>query len=555
MRTREDGSVETTPANLVANRVFLKKNMPYTFNDRPWMIDIFDDDHRHVLMKTARQVSKSTWLAARVLTNTEACAPYTVLYLSPTFKQTSVFSHDRLGPTIKDSPHIAVRVDEDCLDNVLEKEFVDGSLIYLSYAKDNADRCRGLTVDEVDYDEIQDMQLDVVSAVTGESLFTSAWKREGYSGTPKSFSNPVEKTWRKSDQREWMVRCWHHGARAYHQKLTRRSVGLLGQICDRCGNALNTLDGLWVRTSTRNEDGSAPHIHGYHLPQIIFPTMETVLPNGGHGFLDWKDFLLKIANMDDATCANEKFGESADSAEMPISEDQLRAMCAAGIEMPTGYLDSMVGSYTFAGVDWGAGISSATALVIGQFNPKNPAKFRILFCRRFHKKDANPQYCVPEILRLCTLFRVKRLHADWGSGLGQNSRILEEMGDDYITTNYWSSSISGKNIAFDENLNRFVLNRSVTMSRFFEALKRQGFEVGFSWEDFRTFASDILNVRKEERTNGDPIFVHAADSMDDFCHATIYCWLIACWMKYSENFVDGARKTQGTKIHNPAMTW
>ncbi len=555
MRTRADGVIETTPANLVANRVFLRKNAPYTFNDRPWMADIFDDPHRYIFLKTARQVSKSTYLASRIVVHTEIYAPYTVLYLSPTFKQTSVFSHDRLGPTIKDSPHIAMRVDQDCLDNVLEKEFVDGSIIYLSYAKDNADRCRGLTADELDLDEIQDMNVDAVEGVVSQSLFTSRHKRRGYSGTAKSFSNPVERLWRKSDQREWMVRCRRHGKLAYHQKLTRRNVGLVGPVCERCGNVLNTLDGLWVRTSTRNDDGSAPHVHGYHLPQIIFPTTEVPLATGGFGFLDWAQFLIDMANNDDATVANEMFGESADSAEMPISEDQMRAMCAAGLSMPTEYSDSMIGSYTFAGVDWGAGISSATALVIGQFNPKNPNKFKIIFCRRFHKKDANPQYCVPEILRLCAIFRVKRLHADWGSGLGQNSRILEEMGDDFMTTNYWSSSISGKNIAFDENLNRFVLNRSVTMNRFFEALKRQGFEVGFSWEDFRTYANDILNVRKEERLNGDPVFVHDDGTMDDFCHATIYCWLIACWMKYSEAFVDTARKTQGSKLHNPAMTW
>lgn len=550
--------METTPANLVANRVYLKKDMPYTFNDRPWMVSVFDDDHRYKLLKTARQVSKSTTLAAEILVNTEIHAPYTVLYLSPTFKQTSTFSHDRLGPTIKDSPHIHMRMDADCLDNVLEKEFVDGSLIYLSYAKDNADRCRGLTADELDMDEIQDMNVDAVEHVVSQSLFTSRHKRRKYSGTPKSFANPIESLWRKSDQREWMVRCWRHGAKAFHQKLTRDNVGLKGQICSRCGNPLNTLDGLWVRTQTLTEDLKEPHIHGYHIPQILFPTLGTPLPGGSTGFLDWDQFLRDMEQADEATVLNEMFGESADSAEMPITEDQLKAMCTPGRAMATEYQADMNGSYTFAGVDWGAGIQSATAFVIGQFNPRTPNKFRLVFFRRFHKKDANPQYCVPEIMRLCQVFRVKRLHADWGSGLGQNSRILEEMGDDFITTNYWNTSIVGRNIAFDPNLNRFVLNRTVTMSRFFEALKRQGFEVAMDWNDFRSYAQDILNVRREERPNsGDPFYVHVDGKMDDFCHAIIYCWLIACWMKYSANFVDEARKSarEQSPIHNPALTW
>ena len=553
IRTTEDGVVQTTPANLVANRIFIRKNTPYGFDDRPFMVDIFDDPHRYVLMKTARQVSKSTWEAARILTNTEAYAPYSVLYLSPSFAQTSKFSHDRLGPTIKESPHLHVRMDKDCLDNVLEKEFVDGSLIYLSYAKDNADRVRGITVDEILYDEIQDMQLGPIETVTRESLFTSRHKKRAYSGTPKSLSNGIEQLWRKSDQREWMVRCRKHGSRPHHQKLTLKNIGTKGVICEKCGGPLNTLDGLWVRTSTRTEEGRDPHVHGYHIPQIIFPTTTSPLGNGKFGFLDWGEFLLDIQNGDEATVLNEKFGESADSAEKPITEDQLRALCVASKTMPMAADDSMTGEYLFAGVDWGAGIKSSTALVIGQFDPKNPKKFKFVFMRRYHKGDANPEYCVPEILRICQLFRVKRLHADWGSGLGINSRIEALMGEDYLTTNYWSSSIGGKNVAFDSNLSRFVINRSVTMTRFFEAMKRGGMEVAFSWDEYKPFSRDITAVFREERKNGDPYYDHNPEEMDDFCHAMIYCWLVSSWMKYSENFVDTARKSPGS-LHNPSLT-
>lgn len=554
MRTREDGRIETTPANLVANRIFIKKNMPYSFADRPFMIPVFDDPHRHLLLKTGRQVSKSTTLAARVLIHTEVYAPYTVLFLAPTFKQTSVFSHDRLGPTIKESPHLHVRMDADCLDNVLEKEFVDGSLIYLSYAKDNADRTRGLTTDEVLYDEIQDMLLDAIEAVTSQSMFTSRYKRRCFSGTPKSLSNGVERKWRQSDQREYMVRCHHHGALPYHQKLTLKNVGTEFQICDRCGHRLNTLDGLWVRTSTVTEDGKEPHVHGYHIPQIIFPTMDTVLPSGGKGFLDWTEFLQALDKEDDVTISNEMFGESADSAEKPITEDQLRAMCDPKRRMVCEYPEDAIGWYTFAGVDWGEG-KSATVLVIGQFNPKNPKKFRFLFFRSFKKRDANPEICVPEILRICELFRVKRLHADWGGGFGQNSRIHESKGDDFLSTNYWSSAIGGKNVNYDPNMNRFVLNKSVTFSRFFEAMKRQGMEVAMRWEDFQIFAKDVLAEFREERKNGDPFFDHNPDEPDDALHAMIYCWLIASWMRYSESFVDQARKAPTSTLHQPTISW
>lgn len=557
LRTLDDGSVATTMANLVANRIYIKKNTPYSFLDRPWMIDIFDDPHRYILLKTARQVSKSTTIGARILTNTEVYAPYSVIYLSPSFRQTASFSHDRLGPTIKDSPHLQVRMDQDCLDNVLEKEFADGSFIYLSYAKDNADRVRGISGDELDLDEIQDMDLDAVEKVVRESLFVSPHKRRLYSGTPKSFSNGIERRWRESDQREWMVRCRRHGPKPYHQKLTRRNVGKTGPICDRCGALLYTPDGLWVRTSTRTAEGKEPYIHGYHLPQIIFPTTETQLAPGKFGFLDWGEFLRDIESVDtdDATVANEKFGESADSAEKPITEDQLRALCVPQMRMPTQYADYMLGEYTFAGIDWGEG-KAPTVLAIGQFSPKNPKKFRLLFARKYSGRDARPEVCVPDILRLCEAFRVKRAHADWGGGFGQNSRLHEARGDEFLSTNYWSSSISGKNIAFDENLNRFVLNKSITFTRFFEALKRGGIEVAMCWEDFQNFGKDVLAEFREQRKNGDPYFDHHPNEPDDFLHAFVYCWLIACWIRYSADFVDNARvSAKSGTLHQPTVGW
>jgi hypothetical protein len=552
--TGEDGVVRTTPANLVANRIYVKKDTPYSFLDRPFMAQVFDDPHRRILLKTARQVSKSTTIAARMLTHCEVDAPYSCLYMSPSEKQTSTFSHDRLGPTIKDSPHIANMTDADSLQNVFAKSFSNGSKIGLVYAKDNADRARGNSADELDLDEVQDMNLDAIEPVAGEVLFMSKLKRRMWSGTPKSLSNGIEKRlWRKSDQREWMVRCRHHTP-TYHQKLTRANVGKEGPICNKCGKELDTLDGLWVITSTRTEEGKTPHIHGYHIPQIIFPTMKRVLGVDKKGKkitgpLDWADFLLECENNDDVFVQNEKFGESADSSDKPISEDQIRALCDSTREMPTEYKDWMIGAHTFAGIDWGTGKAS-TALTIGQFDPKDARIFRIIFCRRFWKREADPKTCLPEIKRLLGVFRCKRGHADWGSGLGMNSHIEEAKGDDFLTKNFWSDAIAGKKVSYNKEIDSFVLNRSVAFSRFFEALKRQAIKVAFSWDYFKTYADDVLNVFREERANGNPFYDHEDGTMDDFAHSIIYCWTIASWMRYSEGFVDHARRAG--RAHDPS---
>jgi hypothetical protein len=435
------------------------------------------------------------------------------------------------------------------VNNVLEKSFVNGSRYYLKYGRENADSSRGISCDETHYDEVQDMNLGPVEAVTKECMFTSPHKRSLYSGTPKSLSNGIEqRLWRKSDQREWMVRCHHHG-NVYYQKLGMDNVGLTGPICDKCGNGLNTLDGMWVRTLTRTEDGKDPYYHGYHIPQILFPTSTTDLPNGKKGMLDWEEFLLDIENNDDSTVMNEKFGESSDSADRPITEAEVMRVCNPTEPMPDNYKNWMIGEYTFAGIDWGWGIKSATALTIGQFKPGNPKVFQVLHCKKYFGKEADPSHCIPDILRTMDRFRVLRCHTDFGSGLGMNSQIKDAKGDDYLTTNYWSSSIKGKKLAYDKDLDRFVVNKSVTLSRFFLAMKKEAIKVAFKWEDFKPFAVDILHEFREQRKNGDPYYDHKDGEPDDFLHSICYCWQIASWLKYSSNFIDRAR-AQG-QLHDP----
>lgn len=549
MLRKIDGREVTTPANLVANRIQVKPSIPYRFHDRPFMRQIFDDPWPRIGLMTARQVSKSTYLSADAIINCESFAPYSVLILTPSQDQTRKFSYDRLGPTIEWSPAVNAQMNADSIDNVFEKTFASGSKIYLSYAKESADRARGITADQLDLDEVQDMNLGSVEPVVKESLFTSRYKRRRYSGTPKSFSNGIEqRVWRKSDMREWMVRCWHHGALPYHQKLTMKNVGLTGPICNKCGNALNTLDGLWVITQEKMENGKPPMIHGYHLPQIVFPTTKVEVAPGLFGFLDWDELKNDIDNTDEATILNEKFGESADSEERPVKEDELQALCNIAQPMPAAYETWMSGEYTFAGIDWGHGRGSATVLAIGQFDPKNPELFRYLFMRRYDKKDADPRVCLPDILRWMEVFRVLKCNADYGSGLGMNSRIQEKRGDDFLVQTYWSSSISGKRVRFNMDMNSYILNRSIHISRFFEAIKRRRMSVGFQWADFKPFARDIAHVFREERKNGDPYYDHKPDEPDDAMHAMLYAWLVGSFVKIQNEGVEFVRDG-----HNPLV--
>lgn len=551
----EEGRVHTTPSNLVANRINIKKNVPYSFIDRPFMMQIFDDPHPQIGLKTARQVSKSTTLAADSIVRSEALSPYTTLIVTPSQDQTRKFSHDRLGPTIESSPAVRAQVTSEQLSNVLEKEFIAGSKIYMSYAKDNPDRARGITADDIKLDEVQDMILSLVEPVLTESMFTSRHQRIWWSGTPKSMSNGIEqRVWRQSDQREWMVRCWHctnAQGLPFHQKLTMANIGRQGPICKKCGRDLNTLDGQWVITSTLTEQGKKPTIHGYHLPQIIFPTRERELAPGVFGFLNWQKFLEDIEkpDADEATVLNEKFGESADSEDRPVKEEELIAMCDPSLRMAYDHREWMVRNRLFAGIDWGHG-KSATVLTIGQFDADRPEVFNYVFMKKYEGRDTDPKICIPDMLHIMHRFRVHRCHADYGGGFGLNPQIQDALGEEFLTKNYWSDSVRSKSVKFNEDIQAYVLSRTVHITRFFRAIKSKQMACKFAWEEFRPFARDIQHVFREERKNGDMYYDHKPEEPDDAMHAMIYAWLIASFYKYNHQGIEVVRGQE----HDPFRT-
>ena len=156
-------------------------------------------------MKTGRQVEKSTTQSNRHIAYSCLIPFFRSVYVSPTAKQTRVFSNDRLKKTIDTSPFIKKYfVDHTTTDQVFEKSFTNRSVIFLGYAYHSADSMRGLSADMMNIDEYQDILSDNIP-VLREILFASEYKIFMATGTPKTFDNHLEKLWQDSTQNIWLI--------------------------------------------------------------------------------------------------------------------------------------------------------------------------------------------------------------------------------------------------------------------------------------------------------------------------------------------------------------
>jgi phage terminase large subunit GpA-like protein len=163
---------------------------------------------------------------------------YTSLFVSPSAMQTKVFSVTRIDDIIDVSPALRALKDTRLTYNLLEKSFINGSKIYLRYAFLSADRIRGLSVNSLFLDEIQDLLTELLPVIEET---TSHHKSPFflYSGTPKTFDNTIEKLWSKSStQNEWAIPCDAHTP-TYWNILGIKNIGKNGPICSKCGKLLN----------------------------------------------------------------------------------------------------------------------------------------------------------------------------------------------------------------------------------------------------------------------------------------------------------------------------
>jgi phage terminase large subunit GpA-like protein len=178
---------EVTRSLLVEN--FLRiDGLPIDFNDYMYQQDIYDCESESILLKTGRQVGKTTLGACFIIAETLAIPFFKTLFVAPTKEQTSRFSITKLSKIIQYSPHIK-RHFIGGTDNILLKLLRNGAEIILNYAQDDADRIRGPTADRIFLDEVQDMNLEATFPVIRETMANSDYQFLLPAGTPKSLDH------------------------------------------------------------------------------------------------------------------------------------------------------------------------------------------------------------------------------------------------------------------------------------------------------------------------------------------------------------------------------
>lgn len=302
-----------------------------------------------LLLVCARQVGKSSSMAAQGVIQAAALDRFKILFLAPQFEQIRRFSHQYIKQFVQESFIKDVITDRHSMDSVLQKTFKNKSELFFSFALMSVERVRGLAVDAVRIDEVQDLQPDFLDIIR-ECMSASSRRSEMYTGTSKTVDNIIEQLRLQSSQAEWFMKCEY----CNHWNIptvegSGPGLGVAAMLqpeglgCAKCKRILNPEKGFWVHKFPARID----FFPSYHVPQVIAPIHYANQKN-------WDALLFKKEDMAPARFINEVLGEACDEGQRLVSKGELEKASILhhntleeAVRVRPKYTDVILG------VDWG----------------------------------------------------------------------------------------------------------------------------------------------------------------------------------------------------------
>lgn len=477
----------------------------------------------------------STTLANKQVLNNVLTDNYSTLFVTPSMDQTQRFSSTRLDKTLRKSPYIYKHYYKyGPRKNVYEKHLTNGSVMWLSYAGDSADRIRGISAEEVFIDEIQDVLRDNIPVI--EEVMSHAERPQStYTGTPKSKENTIETYWENSTQHEWVVKCT--GCNKYNI-LGWENIGKTGPICSGCGKDIYPLQhGQWTWMQDPEEVGR----FGFRITQLMVPW---IIQNEDK----WQGLLFKIENeYSRKEVNNEILGLPYSAVDQPITKKELRE-CVHNFHIKEEPERKYIQNPTFAGIDIGSGdagelgddATSYTCLTIAY--RMSDGTWEVPFMKRYEGMEADEEYALKDMIQWIRTYKVNMIGIDWGLSGFHRSKLRNTFGQNKVLPMFYRRRLKER-WKWDDKAIKLTVSRPETMTELFNKIKEA--KIRFpKWEDTSHLLQDFLNVHMEVDSRDRISFTHPDDKPDDLVHATNYA-RIAGALFYSEERLELQNSEQG----------
>ena len=490
---------------------------------RRYLRPIYNADIEQVLLMTGRQVEKTTTASIKI-GNSVLTKPFSrTLYVAPLNEQVKVFSQTRLDKLFRYSQNDLIRrrfISSDLANQVFQKEYLNGSEVFLRNCYEEADNIRGLSIDNIAIDELQDIYMGAIPVIL-ETQSRSKKPTLFLTGTPKTFSNTIQQKWEESSQADWVIRCPKCNK---EQIMWIDSVSPESYLCrnPKCRAPIHDLTrafGRWVHRYPERR------LKGFRITQMMIPDM------------DPKRIHEKIETYPTGKLYNEVLGHSYENADKPIRESLMRELVDTSepiYEKIRGVKTPFANRPIYMGIDWGEGekdegqATGYTVVVV--YSENDDGKFQLLNRKQFVLGDElDPDFQLKFILSWYNEYKPRMVIADYGGGFSENKRLRKRIGSKFQMAHYVGQQ--KEDIKHFPKQFEYRIHRSAVMTDFIHALNAREIAFpGVGFKDWETFMKNFTGIYSEYRQtrNGasEKLFYgHPVSQPDDFFHASLYAWL------------------------------
>ena len=504
---------------------------PFTFYRRRHLHQIYNDP-RDLLLKCSRQTEKSTTLCNKAATALYGGSikepdgeyrPLRILYFSASWLQVQDFSKDRLSRVLESPcfveswagglplwPKDRNSRSRQYIDQIGEKMLRNKATWKGRACNQNADRVRGLSVDVIFGDEIQDILHDLFPVIE-EAAARSPLRKRIYAGTPKTFENAIELRWDESSQNEWMVTCMKCG---FIQMLTEKNIGdkwsmktESGVVCTHCGKLMDPQNGFWLAHG--DKDAS---LQGYRICHAMLPQDEK----------GWNDLLDKRATYPEQQFHNECLGFSFEHANQVCSKDAVMS-CADNSrrngEWPSEW---MFTPGLAAGIDWGGPGISQTVMTIGFFIDD---VYRVVYMRNFKDFRGTRDEIIDEIVEILREWDIRFCGVDYAVGIKENTDLQARVYPHCKIIPLMNHGTQRATAVLDKKARCYIINRTKTLSQIFNLIARKQIQF-FCSTDMEDFVDGFTYTFADYNSKtGALTYDHPPNKPDDELHSLNYAYL------------------------------
>ena len=443
-----------------------------------------------VVIKKGRQVGATMMAAAIDLFFTNSGLfhkpPIRVLHAFPSLGQVKKFSQDKLEGFVRTSKNGFIsknKLEGNSVDNLTMKQFKSGTLWVDSIGEDG-DRIRGMTVDAIFFDEVQDMFATAIGNAT-KTLTAAKYGPVGqgvqvYFGTPKEKNSYFSSLWDMSDQRYYHLGCKNcKETFPFYLPDDKRwmDIWVSGHTirCPLCSCEQHKVEaierGKWV--PSRNPDECK--LVGFHINQLYIPyfTKENILN------------LMPENNplQTERIFKNEVVGEFFSGAGLPITRAEIYEKCRDPERSFSKSINPREKS-SYLGVDWG-GKDDGSDSNVGQsyscvviLSALPDGTLLVEHAHKLRKQDFD--YKKETIHEMYKRFGIKQGLSDWFFGQDVVHDLQRHYGSRFLGAQGSGNLL--KPLKFREDELIVSYNKDMMVEEIFD-LFRKG-KIRFPWKSF-----------------------------------------------------------------------